>query len=270
MLNDTQNKNMEYPVDKDSTSKMNFVDKLEKASNFQKQNPTQIQKSAFYEQDARGKKVFQIQLSDQLFKGCLFNTATIIRCVFDKCTFIDCDFSAASIFNVKFTQCTFRNCKFVDTQMQDVDASSSSKSNCTITNVDLSRNVKGFNEQDSSIIQDSVQDINKPETSSVYAILKQVLTDWKQVQPMSFELVGQDQNCGLAIYPNAQKNGDVQTDIWQFAFFYGSECVLMNDNNLFGMTSEQIAAIVDRWINVDLVQQSQTIIKNILSIINQK
>lgn len=268
-MTDRQNKNLQYSViDHDSKSQKDFINKMQSVMDFQKGHPNQVQKSAFYQQDASGKKIFKIQLSDQLFKSCKFYTSKIISCVFTGCTFIGCDFSAADILNVKFNNCVFRDCNFTDAKMQDVRAVDCRKVNCILSNVQFINNVQGFDDQDYKIIQDSIQNTGISENKSVYQAVKKALSDWNEVQQMSFELVGgQDQNCGLAIYPNPQKNGQQQEDYWQFVFFYGNQSVLMNDFNLYGMSSEQIKELVNRWKTQDLVQQSQTIIKNILSII---
>lgn len=272
-MTDEYNKKLEYPVvDHDSKSKKDFIQKMQTAMDAQLNNPTEVQKAAFYNQDASGKKIYKIQLSDQLFKGCKFYTAKIISSKFKACTFIDCDFSASDILNVKFEECTFRGCNFTDAKMQDVTATDCSKVNCIFANVQFTNNVQGFEINQENIIQDSVQAQKNQQSQNVnvYQAVKKALSDWKQVQHMSFELFGKDQNCGLAIYPNSQKNSDQTEDIWQFVFFYGDQSVLMNDFNLYGMSAQQIKALVDRWKNQDLIEQSQTIIKNVLQIIQEK
>lgn len=266
-MDEVENKKMEYPVDMKSKD---FVQKMAMAATYQKQNKQQVQKSAFYGEDCSGKKVFNIELSDQLFKDCKFYTSNIIRCVFKNCTFIDCNFSAASMFNVQFVNCTFRKCDFTDAELQDVNAIDCIKVDCILTNINFINNVNGFSEQDQNVVGDSIENTGITQNKSVYQNVKIALSDWNQIEQMSFEYVGQDQNCGLAIYPNPQKNqGGQNQDYWEFVFFYGNQSVLMNDFNLFGMTSEQIKALVDRWKKQDLVQQSKTIINNIISVIQE-
>lgn len=261
---------LQYPVVKDKEGeKKSFIDKLFDTMNYQMTNPNETPKSAFYEQDAQGEKIHELKLVNQLFKSCNFYGAKIIASVFTECTFIDCNFTSAELFNVKFEACTFRNCNFTDIAMQDVNAETSTKTNCILNDIDLSKNVKGFSSDETKIIEDSVEDEAKEtENKSVYENVKKALEGWEEVEPQCFELSGKDDtNCGLAIYPNSQKNSQENEDIWEFVFFYGNESLLMNDFNLFGLTSDNIKTQVEQWKNDVLINQSNVIIKNLLTIL---
>jgi hypothetical protein len=89
--------------------------------------------------------------------------------------------------------------------MQDVNAETSTKTNCILNDIDLSKNVKGFSSDETKIIEDSVEDEAKEtENKSVYENVKKALEGWEEVEPQCFELSGKDDtNCGLAIYPNS-------------------------------------------------------------------
>lgn len=261
---------LEYPVVQNKKGqKKDFISKMQQVMTYQSTNPNETQKSAFYQQDASGKKIHELSLINQLFKSCKFYTTKIIASVFTDCTFIDCDFTASEMFNVKFENCLFRGCNFTDVEMQDVNAENSKKVNCILNDIDLSKNVKGFTTDDTRIIQDSVEDnASESENKSVYQAVKEALSGWEETEPQCFELTGQDDtNCGLAIYPNSQKNTDETEDIWEFVFFYGNESLLMNDFNLYGLSSEDIQTQVEEWKNDVLINQSEVIIKNLLTIL---
>lgn len=265
---------LQYPVVKDKDGKKKtFVQKMFDVMKYQTNNTNEIAKSAFYQQDATNQKIKNLQLNDQLFKKCVFQTAKIIASVFTNCTFLDCNFSAAALFNVKFDGCTFRNCDFTDVEMQDVNAETSQKVNCILNDIDLSKNVKGFSKDDTKIIQDSfTPKMNKTENSSnSYENVKEALEDWEEVETQCFELCGQDDdNCGLAIYPNSSKNTEEKTDIWEFVFFYGNESLLMTEYNLFDLSVEEIEEKVEQWKSEVLIEKSGEIMQNLLNTLNKE
>ena len=265
-----QTDKLQYPVvtNKKGQNK-SFVQKMQDVMQYQIDNSNETQKSAFYNQDASNEKIKDLTLINQLFKSCKFYTTTFVASVFTDCTFIDCDFTAVKLFNVKFENCSFRNCNFTDAQMQDVNAETSTKTNCILNDIDLTKNVKGFSTDDTKIIQDSVVEKSKQSTnSSVYENVKTALSDWNEVETQCFQLSGQDdENCGLAIYPNSEKNTQENTDIWEFVFFYGNESLLMTEYNLFNLTSQEIVEKVEQWKQNILINQSSTIMQNLLKIL---
>lgn len=261
---------LQYPVvTNKSGQKKDFIAKMFDVMSYQTANPNETPKSSFLEQDAQGNKIHELKLSNQLFKSCNFYNATIVASIFTDCTFIECNFTAASLFNVKFNSCVFRDCNFTDAEMQDVNAETSQKTNCILKNIDLSKNVRGFSIDDSKIIQDNIEDkANKTENKSVYDNVKTALSDWEEIEEQCFELTSKDDsNCGLAVYPNKQKNSQENEDIWEFVFFYGNESLLMNDYNLFGLTSDNIKTQIEQWKDDVLINQSNIIIKNLLTIL---
>lgn len=262
---------LQYPVIKDKDGqKKTFVQKMFDVMKYQQNNTNEISKSAFYSQDATDQQIKNLQLNDQLFKKCSFYTTKIVASVFAHCTFLDCNFSAATLFNVKFQECTFRNCNFTDAEMQDVNAETSQKVNCLLKNI-KPKNVKGFESNEDKIIEDSfTPQINHTDNSSTsYENVKEALEDWQEVEPQCFELCGQDDdNCGLAIYPNSQKNTEENTDMWEFVFFYGNEALLTSEYNLYNLSAEEIEEQIEQWKSTVLIEKSGEIMQNLLNILD--
>ena len=255
-----------------SADNKDFIQELKKVAAYQKDNPTQIQKESFYNKSTDGKKIQALVLKNQMFTHCTFDASTIIRCLFQKCIFIDCSFSGCTLYNVKFIDCSLTDCNFMSTNMQDVDASTSTKKNCKFGELDISNNVLGFAPEDKNVITDQTEELTVSAATNVNICMKKYFSNWEQEEQVGYVLKFPDsQNSGIALYKNQQKDTENSNqDYWEISLFIGQNSLLTADINLFGKSDTDIKSIIQNWISNVLIDNSEIIVKNMVSILTGK
>lgn len=262
------NQKKEYPI---ANQKKDFVKLLQTASQWREKNNNEVKKEAFMDMSTDGKTLSNLTLNEQIFNNCIFDGSIISHCVFENCHFLNCSFSGCTLGAVKFNECNIRNCDFTSTKMMDVNASTSIKSNCKFSEINPDNNVIGFDEKENNIISDQADETGTSSEIIVKNCMEKNFKDWKLSQNKdAYQLLfPDDENTGIALYQNPEKNSE-SSQIWELDLFIGNESILMHDFDLYQKTEEQVKEIIEDFVEQTLIENSQTIVKNIIALLNKE